>query len=127
MEELMQMDLLEFLRNSILVIILVMVALIAGAVALLGAMASSEPSKALPWHPRPAPRGGELVRDTMLRRGQRLLTLGRDLRPAVSDPRRSARAIGNGISALWSLVASGIERPHAPPFNGTVGPSRRTA
>src|SRR5687767_1261253 len=35
MEEVLQMDLLEFLRNSILIIILVMVALIAGAVALL--------------------------------------------------------------------------------------------
>jgi WS/DGAT/MGAT family acyltransferase len=94
---------------------------------LLDAMASNEPSKVPPWRPRPAPGGGELVRDTMLRRGQRLLNLGRNLRPAVSDPRRSVRAIGNGIGALWSLVTSGIQRPHATPFNGPVGRYRRTA
>jgi WS/DGAT/MGAT family acyltransferase len=94
---------------------------------LLDAMASNEPLKIPSWRPRPTPGGGELVRDTMLRRGQQLLDLGRGLRPALSDPRRSARAIGDGISALWSLVTSGIQRPQATPFNGRVGPYRRTA
>jgi WS/DGAT/MGAT family acyltransferase len=94
---------------------------------LLGATPSSETPAGPSWRPRPAPRGSDLARDTVLRRSRRLLELGRELRPVLSDPRASTQAIGTGITALWSLLTTGVQRSPAVPFNGAVGPCRRTA
>jgi WS/DGAT/MGAT family acyltransferase len=79
------------------------------------------------WQPRPTPGGGELLGTEVLRRGRRLLGVGRELRAAVEEPRRSGQVVRSKLSALWSLVASTTQPLAAVPFNGSVGLHRRVA
>ncbi len=102
-----------------------------GGVELMGTLLSVEPQEAPgelePWQPRPPPRDTRLLRDEALRRGRRFAQLGRGLGSALSQPLRSRRELGTRVSALWSLMSSGLSRPSNVPFNGSVGPHRRIA
>ncbi len=95
--------------------------------ALLGPNAEGHHEGDTRWEARPAPGDLQLFGDELMRRAQRLVRLGRDLRSAVRTPGRSAAEVGTRFSALVSLMRNGVGRSHVAPFTGRVGPHRRIA
>jgi WS/DGAT/MGAT family acyltransferase len=94
---------------------------------LLGPNAQDHQESGTRWEPRPAPGDLQLFGDELVRRAQRIVSLGRGLRAAVRTPGRSAAEVGIRLSALASLMRNGVGRSAVAPFNGRVGPHRRIA
>jgi WS/DGAT/MGAT family acyltransferase len=95
------------------------------ATVLLSATPDATIEEAPRWTPRPAPSGGELLRDELWRLGRLPIDAAWAARRLLADRAAVARAIGDGIAPVWELARAGLRRAGDTPFNRPIGPHRR--
>lgn len=81
------------------------------------------PAKA--WIPRPAPSGGELLRDELLRRASLPFSVASQAWQAVSDPGRALDTIRDSLEGVGQAIGAGLAPASQTPLNPEIGPHRR--
>jgi len=77
------------------------------------------------WVPRPAPGGGDLLRDAVRRRAWAPLDIARSFSGAIREMRAAGSELEEALSAAWQNVRTGFARAPATPLNAPSGPHRR--
>jgi diacylglycerol O-acyltransferase len=100
-----------------------------GGVELLAALLTMAPNHRVddpePWAPRPAPDAQALLREEARRRARTVFGALTGSRRAERE-RSLASSVRGAAANAWSLAKTGFRRPSSMPFNGTIGPHRRT-
>jgi len=79
----------------------------------------------VPYVPKAAPSGGELLRDEFLRRASLPLKLLRGVRALRQEADGLGSELGVRAKALGDLVGMALNPPSQTPLNGRLGPHRR--
>ncbi len=101
-----------------------------GGVDLLAAILTMSPKHGIdppePWSPRPAPDDRSLGREEASRRTRAFFGALAGVRRTATSSSGIASAVKDVASSAWTFAKTGLQRPEKMPFNGTIGPHRRT-
>jgi WS/DGAT/MGAT family acyltransferase len=77
------------------------------------------------WKARAIPSAGEMLGREVVRRGRALVQVGREVGRLSRDPAALASSVRRRVTAVWSLLATGLRATPRTPLNCTVGAHRR--